>query len=137
LDICYVSLASLYIDDMYTYLIALLALYCLFTGDWSGEDRDTTAKRGRHAGHPPRRTSGRVPTDGTSSGRTKSVPNRKRDKQAAQEEDEILPTYNVGDVQVGAWRRLRDSNPYRFEEPTYTGVTRVQHATVGNPKWKV
>ncbi|KAK1693642.1 hypothetical protein QYE76_010339 [Lolium multiflorum] len=24
------------------------------------------------------------------------------------------------DIKVGAWRRLRESNPYRFEEPTYT-----------------
>ncbi|KAK1693193.1 hypothetical protein QYE76_009890 [Lolium multiflorum] len=124
LNIGYAFGFLIYADDMYTYLIALLALYCLFTGDWSGEDRDTTAKRGRHAGHPPRRTSGRAsqPTGGSSSrGRTKTSASKRKDKHAAHDGDEVLPEFHVGDVHIGAWRRLRESNPYRFEEPTYTG----------------
>ncbi|KAK1606171.1 hypothetical protein QYE76_029844 [Lolium multiflorum] len=124
LDIGYALGFLIYADDMYTYLIALLALYCLFTGDWSGEDRDTTAKRGRHAGHPPRRTSGHASqlTGGSSArGRTKTSANKRKDKHAAQDGDEVLPEFHVGDVHIGAWRRLRESNPYRFEEPTYTG----------------
>ncbi|KAK1620663.1 hypothetical protein QYE76_026180 [Lolium multiflorum] len=124
LNIGYAFGFLIYADDMYTYLIALLALYCLFTGDWSGEDRDTTAKRGRLAGHPPRRTSGRTSqlTGGSSArGRTKTSANKRKDKHAAQDTDEVLPEFNVGDVHIGAWRRLRESNPYRFEAPTYTG----------------
>ncbi|KAK1646456.1 hypothetical protein QYE76_064261 [Lolium multiflorum] len=124
LNIGYAFGFLIYADDMYTYLIALLALYCLFTGDWSGEDRDTTAKRGRHAGHPPRRTSGRasqLPGGSSARGRTKTSANKRKDKHAAQDGDEVLPEFHVGDVHIGAWRRLRESNPYRFEEPTYTG----------------
>ncbi|KAK1696557.1 hypothetical protein QYE76_013254 [Lolium multiflorum] len=93
-------------------------------GSWSGEDRGTTAKRGRLAAAPPRRTSGRAsqPTGGSSArGRTKTSANKRKDKHVAQDGDEVLPQFHVGNVHVGAWRRLRESNPYRFEEPTYTG----------------
>ncbi|KAK1648589.1 hypothetical protein QYE76_066394 [Lolium multiflorum] len=95
-------------------------------GSWSGEGRGNVAKRGRTA-DPPRRSSSRVPpqthqgTDIGSSagGRTKSVSKRK-DKQAAQEDDEIVPTFNVGLVNRLEWQHLRTANPYRFEQRTYT-----------------
>ena len=32
-----------------------------------------------------------------------------------------MPDFNVGDVHIGAWKRLRETNHYRFEAPTYTG----------------
>ncbi|KAK1667628.1 hypothetical protein QYE76_055787, partial [Lolium multiflorum] len=86
-------------------------------GSWSGEDRGTTAKRGRLA-------SGRAaPTTGGSSarGRNKTSANKRKDKHVAQDGDEVLPDCHVGDVHVGAWRRLRESNPYRYEAPTYQG----------------
>ncbi|KAK1632735.1 hypothetical protein QYE76_007050 [Lolium multiflorum] len=54
-------------------------------------------------------------------GRIKRSANKRKDKQAAQDGDEVLPDFHVGSVHIGAWRRLRESNPYRFEEPTYTG----------------
>ncbi|KAK1653183.1 hypothetical protein QYE76_070988 [Lolium multiflorum] len=54
-------------------------------------------------------------------GRIKKSANKRKDKQAAQDGDEVLPDFHVGSVHIGAWRRLRESNPYRFEEPTYTG----------------
>ncbi|KAK1620846.1 hypothetical protein QYE76_026363 [Lolium multiflorum] len=82
------------------------------------------AKRGRRSGVPPRRSTGRAPqtTGGSSTGgRIKRSANKRKDKQAAQDGDEVLPDFHVGSVHIGAWRRLRESNPYRFEEPTYTG----------------
>ncbi|KAK1684801.1 hypothetical protein QYE76_045649 [Lolium multiflorum] len=96
-------------------------------GDWSGEDSGTVAKRGRLSGGPPRRPRGRAPqtTGGSSSGgRTKTTATKRKDKQAAQGDDETLPDFNVGDVHIGAWKRLRETNPYRFEAPTYTGGDR-------------
>ncbi|KAK1684971.1 hypothetical protein QYE76_045819 [Lolium multiflorum] len=71
-----------------------------------------------------RRSTGRAPqtTGGSSTGgRIKRSANKRKDKQAAQDGDEVLPDFHVGSVHIGAWRRLRESNPYRFEEPTYTG----------------
>ncbi|KAK1670054.1 hypothetical protein QYE76_058213 [Lolium multiflorum] len=96
-------------------------------GSWSGEGRGNVAKRGRTA-DPPRRSSGRVPpqthqgTDIGSSagGRTKSVSGKRKDKHAAQEDDEIVPTFNVGNVNRLEWQELRTVNPYRFEQRTYT-----------------
>ncbi|KAK1653192.1 hypothetical protein QYE76_070997 [Lolium multiflorum] len=95
--------------------------------DWSGEDRGTVAKRGR--GPPPRRSSSRIPskaphtTDIGSSvgGRTKSVTGKRKDKQAAQEDDEMVPTFNVGVAHRFEWQELRKVNPYRYEQRTYTG----------------
>ncbi|KAK1693379.1 hypothetical protein QYE76_010076 [Lolium multiflorum] len=92
--------------------------------EWGDEDRGTVAKRGRHSGVPPRRSTGRAPqtTGGSSTGgRVKKSANKRKDKHAAQDGDEVLPEFHVGDVHIGAWRRLRESNPYHFEEPTYTG----------------
>ncbi|KAK1605591.1 hypothetical protein QYE76_029264 [Lolium multiflorum] len=104
--------------------------YELLTCGSSGDDHGTVAKRGRHARPQGCRTSSRVPSKAaqgsvpgsSTAGRSKSVANRKKDKQEAQDDDliERLPTFNVGTIHVGAWRRLREENPYRFEEPTYT-----------------
>ncbi|KAK1698193.1 hypothetical protein QYE76_014890 [Lolium multiflorum] len=92
--------------------------------EWTAEDRGTVAKRGRHSDVPPRRSTSRAPqpAGGSSAGGHSKKPAQKRkDKHAAQGDDEVLPEYNVGDVQVGAWRRLRESNPYQYEAPTYQG----------------
>ncbi|KAK1682572.1 hypothetical protein QYE76_043420 [Lolium multiflorum] len=92
--------------------------------EWTAEDRGTVAKRGRHSDVPPRRSTGRAPqtAGGTSAGgRTKQTAQKRKDKHAAQEDDEELPDYNFGDVHIGAWKRLRETNHYRFEAPTYTG----------------
>ncbi|KAK1644035.1 hypothetical protein QYE76_061840, partial [Lolium multiflorum] len=65
---------------------------------WSGEDRGTTAKRGRLATAPPRRASGRAaPTTGGSSarGRNKTSANKRKDKHVAQDGDEVLPDCHV------------------------------------------
>ncbi|KAK1602959.1 hypothetical protein QYE76_027159, partial [Lolium multiflorum] len=63
-----------------------------------------------------------VTTGGSSAGgRTKKPAQKRKDKHAAQGDDEELPDYNVGDVHIGAWKRLRETNHYRFEAPTYTG----------------
>ncbi|KAK1684106.1 hypothetical protein QYE76_044954 [Lolium multiflorum] len=94
---------------------------------WNGEGRGNVAKRGRTA-DPPRRSSGRVPPQthqGTdigisAGGRTKSVSGKRKDKHAAQEDDEIVPTFNVGNVNHLEWQELRTVNPYRFEQRTYT-----------------
>ncbi|KAK1667790.1 hypothetical protein QYE76_055949 [Lolium multiflorum] len=97
----------------------------LLPGSWSGEGRGKVAKRGRTA-DPPRRSSGRVPphqgTDIGSSagGRTKSVSGKRKDRHAAQEDDETVPTFNVGNVNRLEWQELRTVNPYRFEQWTYT-----------------
>ncbi|KAK1669006.1 hypothetical protein QYE76_057165 [Lolium multiflorum] len=97
-------------------------------GSWSGEpQRGNVAKRGRTA-DPPRRSSSRVPpqahqgTDIGSSarGRTKSVATKHKDKHVAQEDDEVVPTINVGAANRLEWQEWRTVNPYRFEKPTYT-----------------
>ena len=115
--------ASLLTDDMYLPHYYHRSIFS-FTDSWSGEERGSLAKRGRPTGPPLRRPSGRAPqaTGGSSTGgRTKTTGRKKKDKQAAQGDDEILPTFNVGDVHVGAWRRIREDNPYRFEAPTSLG----------------
>ncbi|KAK1652756.1 hypothetical protein QYE76_070561 [Lolium multiflorum] len=92
--------------------------------EWTAEDRGTIAKRGRHSDVPPRRSTSRAPqtTGGSSAGgHTKKPAQKRKDKHAAQEDDEELPEYNIGDVHIGAWKRLRETNHYRFEAPTYTG----------------
>ncbi|KAK1629743.1 hypothetical protein QYE76_004058 [Lolium multiflorum] len=91
--------------------------------EWTAEDRGTVAKRGRHSDVPPRRSTSRAPQPGGSSagGHSKKPAQKRKDKHAAQGDDEVLPEYNVGDVHVGAWRRLRESNPYQYEAPTYQG----------------
>ncbi|KAK1628924.1 hypothetical protein QYE76_003239 [Lolium multiflorum] len=97
-------------------------------GSWSGESetRGNASKRGRT--NPPRRSSNRVPppaqqgTDGGSSvgGRTKSVATKHKDKHVAQEDDEVVPTVNVGAANRLEWKAWRTVNPYRFAKPTYT-----------------
>ncbi|KAK1644777.1 hypothetical protein QYE76_062582 [Lolium multiflorum] len=116
------------IDDMYAYPTTIPALSFSFTGSWSGESetRGNVSKRGR--ANPPRRASNRVPppaqqgTDGGSSvgGRTKSVANKNKDKHVAQEDDEVVPTVNVGAANRLEWKAWRTVNPYRFAKPTYT-----------------
>ncbi|KAK1609721.1 hypothetical protein QYE76_033394 [Lolium multiflorum] len=54
-------------------------------------------------------------------GRNKTSAKKRKDKHAVQGDDEELPDFNVGDVHIGAWKRLRETNHYRFEAPTYTG----------------
>ncbi|KAK1685960.1 hypothetical protein QYE76_046808, partial [Lolium multiflorum] len=97
---------------------------------WSGEDRDrgNLAKRGKATVPPGRRSSGRVPPKaapgiGSSSGRTstKTVGAKRKDKHVAQDDDEIVPDYNVGTSHLGDWQSPRKKNPYRFEQKTYTG----------------
>ncbi|KAK1607204.1 hypothetical protein QYE76_030877 [Lolium multiflorum] len=95
-------------------------------GSWSGETRGNASKRGRT--DPPRRSSSRVPpqaqqgTDGGSSvgGRTKSVATKHKDKHVAHEDDEVVPTINVGAANRLEWKEWRTVNPYRFAKPTYT-----------------
>ncbi|KAK1693639.1 hypothetical protein QYE76_010336 [Lolium multiflorum] len=97
-------------------------------GSWSGESetRGNASKRGRT--NPPRRSSNRVPppaqqgTDGGSSvgGRTKSVATKHKDKHVAHEDDEVVPTVNVGAANRLEWKEWRTVNPYRFAKPTYT-----------------
>ncbi|KAK1684010.1 hypothetical protein QYE76_044858 [Lolium multiflorum] len=114
------------IDDMYAYPTTIPALFFSFTGSWSGETRGNASKRGRT--NPPRRSSSRVPppaqqgTDGGSSvgGRTKSVATKHKDKHVAHEDDEEVPTINVGAANRLEWQEWRTVNPYRFEKPTYT-----------------
>ncbi|KAK1616788.1 hypothetical protein QYE76_022305, partial [Lolium multiflorum] len=99
-------------------------------GGSSDDDRGGLAKRGRTAPRPPGcRTSNRKPTKapqptdtGSSArGRTKSAANKRKDKQAAQEDDEIVPDFNVADANRLDWQDLRTVNPYRYEQRTYTG----------------
>ncbi|KAK1696091.1 hypothetical protein QYE76_012788 [Lolium multiflorum] len=116
------------IDDMYAYPTTIPALSFSFTGSWSGESetRGNVSKRGRV--NPPRRASNRVPppaqqgTDGGSSvgGRTKHVATKNKDKHVAQEDDEVVPTVNVGAANRLEWKAWRTVNPYRFAKPTYT-----------------
>ncbi|KAK1616125.1 hypothetical protein QYE76_021642 [Lolium multiflorum] len=97
-------------------------------GSWSGEGRGTVAKRGQTGDIPSRRSSGRVPSQAhqgtdigsSAGGRTKSVGGKKKDKHAAQEDDEIVPTFNVGNANRVEWQEMRTVNPYRFEQRTYT-----------------
>ncbi|KAK1642711.1 hypothetical protein QYE76_060516 [Lolium multiflorum] len=100
---------------------------------WNGEPpRGGVAKRGRTA-DPPRRSSSRAPpqahqgTDIGSSarGRTKSVATKHKDKHVAQEDDEVVPTINVGAANRLEWQEWRTVNPYRFEKPTYTRTDRA------------
>ncbi|KAK1680292.1 hypothetical protein QYE76_041140 [Lolium multiflorum] len=70
-------------------------------------------------------------------GRSKSVAKRKKDKRAAEDDDliERVPTFNAGTVNIGAWRRLREKNPYRFEERTYTHGDRFFWTNTQNLLW--
>ncbi|KAK1670951.1 hypothetical protein QYE76_059110 [Lolium multiflorum] len=95
---------------------------------WSGEPpRGNVAKRGRMA-DPPRRSSSRAPpqaqqgtdTGSSARGRTKSVATKRKDKNVVQEDDEVVPTINVGAANRLEWQEWRTLNPYRFEKPTYT-----------------
>ena len=118
---------------MYTYPIAISPI-CLFTGGSSDGGR-APAKRGKAVRPPGSRTSSRVPIKprttsdqpSTASGRGKSTGKRKKGKDAAPEDDlvEKLPEYNTATLHIAAWRRLRESNPYRFKERTYTEGDRL------------
>ncbi|KAK1669281.1 hypothetical protein QYE76_057440 [Lolium multiflorum] len=61
-------------------------------------------------------------TDGGSSvgGRTKSVATKHKDKHVSHEDDEVVPTVNVGAANRLEWKEWRTVNPYRFAKPTYT-----------------
>ncbi|KAK1664604.1 hypothetical protein QYE76_052763 [Lolium multiflorum] len=54
-------------------------------------------------------------------GEEASQPNKRKDKHAAQEDDEIVPDFNVADANRLDWQDLRTVNPYRYEQRTYTG----------------
>ncbi|KAK1609179.1 hypothetical protein QYE76_032852 [Lolium multiflorum] len=99
-------------------------------GGSSDDERGGLAKRGRTAPRPPGcRTSNRKPpkapqptdTGSSARGRSKSSANKRKDKQAAQEDDEIVPDFNVADANRLDWQDLRTVNPYRYEQRTYTG----------------
>jgi hypothetical protein len=60
-------------------------------------------------------------TGSAAGGRTKTVGGKRKDKHAAQEDDEIVPTFNIAEAHCGNWRDLRTVNPYRYEQRTYTG----------------
>jgi hypothetical protein len=62
----------------------------------------------------------------STSGRIKTTGKRRKGKDVAQDDDleEQQPGYNTGTVQIAGWRRLRESNPYRFKESTYIGGDR-------------
>ncbi|KAK1696033.1 hypothetical protein QYE76_012730 [Lolium multiflorum] len=102
-------------------------------GGSSDDDRGGLAKRGRTVPRPPGyRTSNRKSTKapqftdiGSSArGGHKSTGNKRKDKQAAQEYDEIVPDFNVADANRLDWQDLRTVNPYRYEQRTYTGGDR-------------
>jgi hypothetical protein len=61
---------------------------------------------------------------GSSAGGWKKTIGKKRKDKDEVPLDELVerkPKFNTGTVQISGWRRLRDENPYRFEERTYTG----------------
>ncbi|KAK1654085.1 hypothetical protein QYE76_071890 [Lolium multiflorum] len=58
-------------------------------------------------------------------GRTKSVATKHKDKNVVQEDDEVVPTINVGAANRLEWQEWRTLNPYRFEKPTYTRSDRA------------
>ncbi|KAK1615930.1 hypothetical protein QYE76_021447 [Lolium multiflorum] len=58
-------------------------------------------------------------------GRTKSVATKHKDKHVAHEDDEVVPTINVGAANRLEWQEWRTVNPYRFEKPTYTRSDRA------------
>jgi hypothetical protein len=62
----------------------------------------------------------------SASGRIKTTRKRKKGKDVAQDDDleEQRPGYNTCTIQIAGWRRLRESNPCRFKERTYTGGDR-------------
>ncbi|KAK1594919.1 hypothetical protein QYE76_059251 [Lolium multiflorum] len=102
-------------------------------GRSSDDDRGVLAKRGRLAPRPPGcRTSGRVPpkappttdTGSSARGRNKSAGNKRKDKHAAQDDDEIVPD-NVGTRHIADWQSVRKENPYRFVQRTYTDGDRL------------
>ncbi|KAK1663522.1 hypothetical protein QYE76_051681 [Lolium multiflorum] len=89
------------------------------------------AKRGKHERTPGCRTSNCVPSKvaqssgpGSSAGdRTKTTTKKRKGRDEVPVDDlvERPLKLNTGTVQISGWRRLRDENPYRFEEQTYTG----------------
>ncbi|KAK1617109.1 hypothetical protein QYE76_022626 [Lolium multiflorum] len=103
-------------------------------GDSSDLVRGTSPKRARHTRPPGCHSSGRVPskapqTTGPGSsagGRSKTVATKRKDKQAAQDDDlvERVPQLNVGTSHLGDWKSVREENPYRFVQRTYTGGDR-------------
>ncbi|KAK1670539.1 hypothetical protein QYE76_058698 [Lolium multiflorum] len=100
----------------------------------SSDGNQGVAKRGKNERPPGCRTSTRVPSKAAQSsgpvssagGRIKTTGKKRKGKDAAQNDDlvEQQPNYNTGTVQIAGWRRLREENPYRFKERTYTGGDR-------------
>ncbi|KAK1649002.1 hypothetical protein QYE76_066807 [Lolium multiflorum] len=88
-------------------------------------------KRGRNERPPGCRTSTRVPNraaqssgpNNSAGGRKKTSGRKRKDKDEVPLDElvEKTPNFNIGTVQISGWRRLRDENPYRFKERTYTG----------------
>ncbi|KAK1653507.1 hypothetical protein QYE76_071312 [Lolium multiflorum] len=99
--------------------------------DSSDLGRGTSPKRARHERPAGCRTTSRVPPrapqdtgpGSSAGGRGKKVGHKKKDKHAADKDDliERVPQFNVGTTHLGDWRTVREENPYRFEERTYTG----------------
>ncbi|KAK1619550.1 hypothetical protein QYE76_025067 [Lolium multiflorum] len=95
----------------------------------SSDDTRAAAKRGRNERPLGCRTSTRMtskvaPSNGpisSTGGRTKSTEKKRKGKDTVPDSNlvEKVPTYNVGTVHIADWRRLREKNPYRFEERTY------------------
>ncbi|KAK1641683.1 hypothetical protein QYE76_059488 [Lolium multiflorum] len=100
----------------------------------SSDGSHVVAKRGKNEWPPGCRTSSRVPSKAAQSsgpgssagGRSKTTGKKRKDKDTAPDDDlvEKPPTFNTGIVQIAGWRRLKEENPYRFEEITYTGGDR-------------
>ena len=107
---------------------------CLFTGGSS--DGRAAAKRGKTERPPGSCTSSRVPIKprttsdqpSTVSGSGMSTgQKRKKGKDLAPVDDaeEQVPEHNTATVHIAAWRRYRDTNPYRFKERTSTDDDRL------------
>ena len=117
---------------MYTYPTAIFSL-CLFTGGASCEGERVPSKRARSDRPEGCRTSTCVPppkqgqpvgqpSGGSGTTRKKSSGTKRRGKSTAADDDSVeqVPDYNTASAHIAQWRRLRESNPYRFKERTYT-----------------
>src|SRR3954469_19187205 len=113
---------------MYTYPPAASPI-CFFT-DGSDGNYPAPATKGSLVRPPGPRSSSHKPVqprrdsdlpDSSAGGRRKSTGQKKKGKGAAaaeEEEDPLIenvPTENTGLLTIKAWRKLRESNPYRFE----------------------
>jgi hypothetical protein len=119
-------------DDRYTYPTANPLIF-LFTGG-SSDGNYVVAKRGKTERPPGCRSSTCVPSKpgqtsaqpSSAGGRVKPTGKRKKGKDTTQDDDlvEQEPVHSTATLHIAAWRRLRESNTYRFKERTYTGGDR-------------